>query len=178
VAEVACRPLASVLAEHGVPYYLKVDVEGHDFICLRGLARPDLPAHVSFETGGAAAVRHLAGLGYRRFKLVSQTTFLPTHPTPCWAARRHALATRVTGWRGNAARLARRTGLRGWAGQELDARRRDGAWEFPMGSSGPFAERLPGGWLDADAVSRLIVARSAAGDAADLGCWFDVHAAL
>src|SRR5262245_23594285 len=41
----------TLLAEHGVPYYLKVDIEGSDHLCLAALRAADLPAFMSAEAG-------------------------------------------------------------------------------------------------------------------------------
>jgi hypothetical protein len=70
---------SDVLAEHGIPYYLKIDIEGSDLLCLRALESfPLRPKYVSIES---ATVRWpdaleefsvLRGLGYSKFKLVQQ----------------------------------------------------------------------------------------------------------
>jgi FkbM family methyltransferase len=47
--EVPLRSFESILAEHGVPLYCKIDIEGNDHLCLAGM-RPDFrPAFVSVE---------------------------------------------------------------------------------------------------------------------------------
>src|SRR5215510_12147684 len=52
---VPCRRFASVLEEFGVPYYLKVDIEGdeHNLVTL------------------------MAGTGFKRFKAINQSNLLP-----------------------------------------------------------------------------------------------------
>jgi FkbM family methyltransferase len=70
---------SEVLLKHGIPYYLKVDIEGSDLLCLRALsAFASKPKYASIET----ATRRWAdvleefstfqSLGYSRFKLVQQ----------------------------------------------------------------------------------------------------------
>jgi len=68
-----------ILREFGVPYYLKIDIEGADVLCLEGLLRVSArPTHLSLEsskTSWAALVAEftrLRALGYSRFKVVSQ----------------------------------------------------------------------------------------------------------
>jgi len=68
-----------ILREFGVPYYLKIDIEGADVLCLEGLLRVSArPTHLSLEsskTSWAALVAEFArlrALGYGRFKVVSQ----------------------------------------------------------------------------------------------------------
>ena len=73
-----------LLEEHGVPHYLKVDIEGADMLCLRALHEvSERPDYVSVEsavsgprTGTDPVVDELAelwALGYRSFKFVDQT---------------------------------------------------------------------------------------------------------
>jgi FkbM family methyltransferase len=57
---------------HGVPHYLKLDIEGHEAAFLRGMKGAALPAFVSIECHEFAPVEVLAELGYRRFQLVDQ----------------------------------------------------------------------------------------------------------
>ena len=68
-----------ILRQFGVPYYLKIDIEGADVLCLEGLLSVSAcPPHLSLEsnkTSWAALVAEFArlrALGYRRFKVVSQ----------------------------------------------------------------------------------------------------------
>jgi FkbM family methyltransferase len=41
--DVECRPFSDILEEHGVPYFLKIDIEGTDHLCIRDLRSGDLP---------------------------------------------------------------------------------------------------------------------------------------
>jgi FkbM family methyltransferase len=64
-----------VLEEHGLPYYLKIDIEGHDHHCL-GALRPDFkPAYLSMEFNGIRWIEFLKNIGYNRFKIVDQSRF-------------------------------------------------------------------------------------------------------
>ena len=82
--EVPCVTLASLFAAHGVPYYLKVDIEGADRHVLAALAaEPVRPDFVSVEEYGVQAVRDLAAAGYSRFQAVTQSNKLwATPPDP------------------------------------------------------------------------------------------------
>ncbi len=75
--EVECVTFRSLLERHGVPFYLKIDIEGADGLCLDSLSPGDLPAYVSIESHTADYVDRLSELGYRRFKLVDQTRHSP-----------------------------------------------------------------------------------------------------
>ncbi len=66
-------PLRDVLVEHGVPYYLKIDIEGHDQIALKDLASVrERPVYVSVESGTVPMLQFLVELGYTSFKFINQ----------------------------------------------------------------------------------------------------------
>ena len=70
---VPCVTTAALFAAHGVPYYLKIDIEGADRHVLAALAgEPVRPDFVSVEEYGVQAVRDLAAAGYTRFQAVTQ----------------------------------------------------------------------------------------------------------
>lgn len=71
--------LAACIRRHGVPHYMKIDVEGADRICLEALEKaPQLPDYVSIEAepfdfdAVRADLDLLRRLGYRRFAVVRQ----------------------------------------------------------------------------------------------------------
>jgi len=73
---VECVTLASLFAQFGVPYYLKIDVEGADQSVLEQLRGSDvLPLFVSVEDCrlGFDYVRIMAACGYNGFKLLDQS---------------------------------------------------------------------------------------------------------
>jgi len=107
-----------LLREHGVPHYLKIDIEGADMLCVQGLAPAALkPAFVSIESNKTswknlvAEFDELRKLGYTRFKVVNQVG-IPEQKEPQPA----------------------REGL--YAGHQ-----------FPEGSTGLFGDDLPGKWV-------------------------------
>ncbi|MGI9657593.1 MAG: FkbM family methyltransferase [Gaiellaceae bacterium] len=69
----------SILAEHGVPHYLKIDIEQSDLLCLQALQREDLPAYVSVEAHSLLYLAILASLGYDSFKCVDQMQHQPAN---------------------------------------------------------------------------------------------------
>jgi FkbM family methyltransferase len=110
--------LPEVLSQHGVPYYLKIDIEGADVLCLKGLIeKPDRPKFVSIESEKRSwqALLHefemFKRLGYSRFKIVDQD-HIDWQKPPNPAAERRYVEHR-----------------------------------FERGSSGLFGEELPGKWL-------------------------------
>lgn len=111
-----------LLQDHGVPYYLKVDIEGADLLCFEDLAEFEArPRYVSIESPRTSFERLfdqlalLWRLGYRRFKIIPQHQVArQTCPHPA------------------------REGL------YVDH-------QFGLGSSGLFGAELPGEWLDIEA---------------------------
>ena len=69
---------SSIVEKYGVPYYMKIDIEGADMLCLEGLTPPEVPKYVSIESDKVSwkslerEFEVLTGLGYRRFKVVPQ----------------------------------------------------------------------------------------------------------
>lgn len=120
--KVKTTTMGALLAEFGVPYFVKLDIEGMDMVGVEGL-RPSQtrPAYLSIESekDSFKALLHefdvLQELGYDRFKVVPQSK-VPGQRCPQPA--RH--------------------------GTYVDHR-------FPEGASGLFGEEAPGPWLTAKA---------------------------
>lgn len=73
--------LASLVAEHGTPYYLKCDIEGHDLVCAEQLCLlAERPPFVSFEASHIDIFAALHAAGYRHCQLVNQAI----HPARYW----------------------------------------------------------------------------------------------
>ncbi len=69
----------TILEQFGTPYYLKVDIEGNDILCLEGLVQAKVaPKHVSIESTKISwrdLLREfslLKDLGYNKFKVIQQ----------------------------------------------------------------------------------------------------------
>jgi FkbM family methyltransferase len=122
VVTVRADTMASILAGRETAHYVKIDIEGADMVCLRGLADVEKPAFLSVECDPVERaetvemVRLLGEYGYRRFKLVNQA-LNPSVRCPDPARE----------------------------GDYVDAR-------FGHYSSGPFGEESPGEWVTADEV--------------------------
>lgn len=74
--EVPGLSIGTLVERHGMPYYLKVDIEGSDIWCVEGLgALPARPRFLSFEASLPTIEQELdivAALGYRRMAVVPQ----------------------------------------------------------------------------------------------------------
>lgn len=173
---VPCVPFADILREHGVPWYLKVDIEGSDALCIAGLTPPHLPRCISLEMShetGGEDIRALAELGYDRFKCVRENDLrvLDAEAVAEIVNKRRFAA--ALGPPGRALCLP----ARAW--QRL-RRPRLGNWIFPRGASGAFGEDLSGRWLSFTEMLAIWQLLHDAGPelvASGAGDWFDVHAA-
>jgi FkbM family methyltransferase len=110
--------LEELLEQFGVPYYLKVDIEGADLLCLRALresgARPNYVSIESTKSSWAGLVDEfdlMVEMGYSRFKIVNQNQ-VPAQVPPSPARE----------------------------GKTIDHK-------FGGGASGLFGEEAPGAWL-------------------------------
>jgi len=79
--EVPTVDFKEILKIYGVPYYLKIDIEGMDLICLKKLFLvEDRPSYVSIESEKVSfsalleEFEVLQSLGYRKFFIKQQTT--------------------------------------------------------------------------------------------------------
>jgi FkbM family methyltransferase len=157
----------NLIKEHGTPYYLKIDIEGADVLCIESLRPPDVPRYLSIESDKLqwSGLMHefdvLQKLGYKRFKVVGQ------HKLPKQVPPNPPLE-----------------------GKYVDRK-------FTLASSGLFGEEAPGTWLSADeAIARYrtifkqyrlrgdtgLLARGPLGPllmkAVKSPGWYDTHAAL
>jgi FkbM family methyltransferase len=119
--------LVQIIAEHGVPYYLKVDIQGAELVCLEALlGLTERPTYLSVSAGtdvlpnrsfehARAQIELLSRLGYDRFQIVAQE---------------------------------------GTSKQRCPRPPREGVYvdhTFPHGSSGLFGRELPAMWVSARA---------------------------
>ena len=120
--KVPCTTFARILEQTGVPYYLKIDIEGADVQCLKDLIpMAERPKYTSIEASvysleeSFTALAYLWVLGYRQFKIVNQARHYPI---------RYADPLRK--------------------GEFVEHR-----FDAPS-SSGPFGEETPGPWLSVE----------------------------
>jgi len=148
---------ASILDRFGTPYYLKIDIEGHDMLCLADLRPSSLPKYLSIESecpvdghpigveDGLRVLRRLHELGYRRFKLIDQRSFCSLSLPRSINYLLNGFATRwlvrppldsVPG----SYRLSQYLMPRSILGRKF-------RHQFPLGSSGAWGEDTPGDWM-------------------------------
>jgi FkbM family methyltransferase len=82
--EIQCRTTDEILRSFGVPYYMKIDVEGADRHVLSDLRNTGArPPFISVEEFGVACIDSLHDLGYPKFKVVPQrnkSAMVPPNP--------------------------------------------------------------------------------------------------
>jgi FkbM family methyltransferase len=85
--EVDAVTTADLFREFGVPYYVKIDIEGYDTIALEGFAGiGERPKYVSIESdkvsfrGIRQEIALLSSLGFDQFNIVSQRSVLQQRP--------------------------------------------------------------------------------------------------
>jgi FkbM family methyltransferase len=144
-----CVTTQQLIAEHGKPFFMKVDIEGADFQTLHSLTGGIAPAYVSLELNYAdPIVERLIELGYSAFKFVNGETYRSTPP----------IFDHQKGWR-----FLRKIGrtvpvVRNGIGSLPERLRPNSEYDppgkyspdgYPFGplSSGPFGEKASGSWL-------------------------------
>ena len=181
---VNCVRLDAVIQEHGIPYYLKIDIEGHDIVCCRQLSAATTPPFISVEMSDMALLEQLRTLGFDRFQLVDQRTLQGVGRKDISLRERTAdfffrLANYRTQDRNPGLKAIRRLASVGATLKKVGSRYVSSAspdWVFPEGSSGVFAHDLPGDWLGWQDVARIYQRDLTRYQKMNLAHWCDLHA--
>lgn len=145
---VPCRRFRSLLEQFGVPFYVKVDIQGNDTLCVEDLDPHQLPKFISVSNVSLLDLLHKRGFNY--FKCITQTYFLPLQLPLIVEARRLQRADWLRQNRNPLIRVFRKLGGRHWIERQFNRIRTRDGWLFPYGSSGPFGDDLLGRWLSYD----------------------------
>jgi FkbM family methyltransferase len=157
---VDCVPFDVLLKKHGVPHYLKLDVEGAEPYCLTSLQSIGLPQYVSVEAESLDYLLLLWQLGYRQFKIVDQMRHNSRFPDFTNDNTLSRFAKRACNY---ADRFKNRIVK----------------VPFPRGSSGPFGEETPGSWQTLDETTyNWLHLHFGHADRGNLNpdSWYDFHA--
>jgi FkbM family methyltransferase len=170
---IQCKRLDEIVSEYGIPYYMKIDIEGHDLICCNQLSSTSKPKYISVEMSRVELLLKLRDLGYDRFKLIHQVDMQAVEARDL-DLRVHLLKLlyRLAHYQRSNRKLSLRL-ARMAAAKCLGLARAVGlcdvkkpiksrllpAWKFPaedIGTySGSFAEDLPGEWLDWEEIAYI-----------------------
>ena len=149
--------ITELIEKYGVPYFMKIDIEGADRYCILPLNEDNRPKYISFEAGDDVEelVHHLKKIGYTRFKAINQCNFKELN-------NQKALIFRVKG---------KIIHLLGYS--QPGYVKRNGRFFLLYHSSGPAPWVSDGKWQDSNeflAKWKLVVSKN------ELDSWYDVHA--
>ncbi len=178
--EVRAVRFKDVLAEYGVPYYLKVDIETFDHYCLEDLDPSDLPPCTSpFE---AQSIRDLVTArekNYTNFKVIRQQDHCQAFYDP--HIHQAAAESKPSAWPALVPALGLSKRLRR-DGASTPVMKRAGYqprsdWYFAEGQSGPFGEETDGPWRSfaQTAMTWMAYDLGLIGPDFQEGKWQDIH---
>lgn len=73
VIDVQMIPAEQLFTRYGTPHYMKIDIEGNDFIVLQRLTLTNIrPRYLSVENGWPYMLDELCAMGYTGFKFINQ----------------------------------------------------------------------------------------------------------
>jgi len=149
-----------LLNKYGIPFYLKIDIESYDTLCLESLFNfKTLPEYISCEASSINNLELLNTLGYSKFKLINQSWF---HKPINIKLEKNIFFPHFN---------VLINILRKRLGYILK-------FKYPVGSSGPFAENSKGNWLTYDQVKNLYLEFYYNEIGINKQSWFDIHAKL
>lgn len=162
IINVPCVTTKSLFEEYGVPYYMKVDIEGNDFLCLKDI--PDSgekPRYVSCEAVHVEWLNILKRKGYQKFKLINQADGFNPMKINVQKRRYYPAYVQI------------RNGLEQRA-------RRVFEFKYASSSSGPFGENSKGKWNTYEEVRKLFLEfyQGDLNKPVNKYSWWDFHAAL
>lgn len=170
-----------VVEKNGVPFYMKIDIEGNDILCLISLVNcAEKPLHISVEVNNVELIHKLNELGYKKFKIIDQFKFLPLEIPVFPEFKMYKIHYAFNHSMNFFVRVARRLTGR-FVDQYYESRyRKLFNYNHPQGSSGPFGDALPGKWHDYEAVLKVyeFYKRKFEASARFQGYnfWIDIHA--
>jgi FkbM family methyltransferase len=158
--EVECVTLDTLLKKHGLPYYLKLDVEGMEPHCLASLGVTGVPDYISIEAESLEYLLVLWQLGYRQFKIVDQMRHNSRFPVFVNDRLPSRLARKLCGYADRFKNRALKV-------------------TFPRGCSGPFGESTSGSWKTIEEIAynwlHLYFGHKDRGSLCP-NSWYDFHA--
>lgn len=181
IIKVKTKSLGQLLGEYGVPYYLKVDIEGNDRIVLEALSKLGTkPKYLSMELYNLEEIVLISQLGYSKFKIIDQQNFLPLEVPSTAEHNVYKNLCAFNTSKNFGVRVIRK--LFGKVINQIMERKfkRVFHYDHPLGSSGTFGEHLPGKWHSLEEIREVFPFykqrfEQLAGNKA-YGWWIDIHA--
>lgn len=76
IQKINCVSISKIFTQFGLPYYLKVDIEGKDKTAIFPLENfKNKPKYISFEGGSEDVLNFLNKINYKLFKLIDQSKY-------------------------------------------------------------------------------------------------------
>ena len=181
IIKVKTKSIDEIVKEKGIPYYMKIDIEGNDILCLTSLQNcVEKPKYISLEVNSIHLVFKLAELGYTKFKIIDQQCFLPLEIPTLKEYKIYRWHTEFQQSLNIFIRVIRK--LFGKTINKLFERNYKHLFTYnhPFGSSGPFGENLPGRWLDFEEALKVYLHYKAQHEKSKRNSgynyWIDIHA--
>jgi FkbM family methyltransferase len=184
--EIRTRRFSEILDQYGIPFYLKVDIEGNDFLCLRDLTGKPLPQFISVEAecvgddndievnGPLANLSLLYELGYTRFKLIGQSDLRVAPHSNLQALIQRFVKSAAYG----RIRFPVFSELARLLTGHAYLQRKHG-FRFAFGSSGAWGDGTPGRWLSLEQSEALYIkVRNRYSKVTGADFWYDWHATV
>ncbi len=178
--EIETVSVSDLFDRYGVPWYLKIDIEGADEMVLRSLPRKtEMPRYLSCELGhGSPAVDLLSSVGYSGFKLINPETLtqsLPVFNDELFIRALRKASVLCPPVRSAIAGLpdAFRPAKILW-----DAPRDRFGYSFSAYTTGPFGEETDGAWISAANMKKRLhdLFDRYLRDGMVANFWYDLHA--
>jgi len=189
--KITCQTFSSLIEQHGVPHYAKIDIEGNDIICIRQLQKKSAPEYISVEmTLSENLPLELSKIGYQKFKIVSQHGFIVPNSTSLAASEKiFRSLTRVANENIENRTIAKRVKRKVaaivislgsechlWNNHKVFKSKINPEWEFREGSSGSYGEDLAGFWMNQDDILKIWSRDHEYHQSIGRECWCDLHA--
>ncbi|WP_038158643.1 FkbM family methyltransferase [Verrucomicrobium sp. BvORR106] len=172
--EVKTLPMRNLFQRHGVPYYLKVDIEGYDHVAVADIDISDRPKYVSMEVTSADDFFLLKEKGYTKFKCIQQGVF--TQKLVETVSIRRAFSRFVRPFKSSPAINSLRNTLAKFRKPPASPTTSTG-WSFSVCSTGPFGEDTPGEWQSMEEALHAWLDHHYK-DVLGYKTWFDIHATV
>lgn len=157
--DVTCTTTKILFEKYGIPYFMKIDIEGNDHFSLRDIpSEGNKPQYVSCEACSIDWLNLLKEKGYTKFKVISQgDSFKPINIDK---EKQNLYVKSQVIKNGIKLRLQKFI-----------------SFKHPVGSSGPFGETTKGDWLTYDEAANVYnMFYQKDGTPLNPVSWFDFHA--